>query len=585
MHSSHFIQDLTVVMLVAALVTLLFRRLRQPVVLGYLLAGFIIGPFSPPFAFVQDQEIIKTLASLGVILLMFSLGLHFHLKKLAEVGIPAFVTAFLEIVFMVWVGYELAIYFGASEMTALFLGGILAISSTTIILKAFEEIGLMHEKFAQLVFGILIVEDILAIALIAILSGIASTGTFQVQEIFSTLSRLGIFLTVVLVLGLICVPPMLRYIHRFKSDEMMLISLLGLCFGVSLLAMKLEYSEALGAFMIGAIVAQSKGIGSLEPLIAPLRDMFSAIFFVSIGMMINPAPLMLYWKMIVALSLIVIFGKVITCGVGAFITGSSIKTSIRVGMSLAQIGEFSFIIAGLGLQMNVTGTSLFPITVMVSAITTFVTPYLIQSSDRVTYVFMKWSPAWLKDSLQLYTLWLQKLFHQPNKSESIREVRQVLLQVLINQLLVSAIFIGANFVSEKLKISSSNTHAWYHHLDVLVWGLGLLLSMPLMVVSIRKLAKLGKVLADRVFLNSKFSSEKLKVVHGILANLFMFAGLFLIAFWLLILSSSMFDRLAVTINLGIIMIVFALMFWRAFENFYSKAHRVLRQTLMDENKI
>ncbi len=585
MHSSFFIQDITVVMLTAAAVTLLFRRLRQPVVLGYLLAGFIIGPHTPPFSFVHDEAVIQTLASLGVILLMFSLGLHFHLKKLVKVGIPAFVTAFLEIIFMVWVGYELATYFGASEVTALFLGGILAVSSTTIIIKAFEELGLMHEKFSQLVFGILIVEDILAIALIALLSSIALTGSFQVSDVLNTLSRLGIFLTVLLVLGLICIPPLLRYVHRFKSDEMMLILLLGLCFGISFLAIKLGYSEALGAFMIGAIVAQTKKIGLVDNLIAPLRDMFSAIFFVSIGMMIDPTHLLLHWKMVLALSAIVIFGKVLTCSFGTFITGSSIKTSIRTGMSLAQIGEFSFIIAALGLELKVTGNSLFPITVMVSAITTFTTPYLIRCSDGVSEKLLRWSPAWLKDSLQLYTIWLSKVFQQPNKTESLTEVRHVLLQVLVNQVLVTAIFIAADFGAEKIELRWLNRSSWFYNLDAIFWGLALLSSMPLIIASFKKLSKLGFALADRVFAHSRSTTDKSKIVHGVIANLFMFAGFLVIGLWILLLSSAMFDHLTVTMSMGVIILTFGIMFWRAFDKFYSKAHKALHQTLMDENKI
>jgi CPA2 family monovalent cation:H+ antiporter-2 len=241
-----FLQDLAVVVIVAGLVTILFHRLNQPVVLGYLLAGFIIGPNTPPFSFVQDQHIIELLAELGVVFLLFDLGLRFSLRKLSRVGTTAIIAAILEILLMLLIGYGIGLGFGWERMDSLFLGAILAISSTTIIVKALQDLGLSRERFAEIIFGILIVEDILAIAIIALLSGVAVSGSLQLTEVLKTLWQLGLFLVVVLVVGLIAVPRLLHYVSRFKSDEILLITALGLCFGVSLLALKLGYSVALG---------------------------------------------------------------------------------------------------------------------------------------------------------------------------------------------------------------------------------------------------------------------------------------------------------------------------------------------------
>ncbi len=304
---------------------------------------------------------------MGIILLMFSLGLEFSLGKLKRVGATAFIAAALEIVLMLGIGYQIGRWFGWSQMDSVFLGAMLSISSTTIIVKALAELGKSKERFAELIFGILIVEDILAIAIIALLSGIAMTGSLQIGEVVGTVSRLGIFLVVTLVLGLLFVPRLIGYVARFKSNEMLLITVLGLCFGFSLLAVKLHYSVALGAFIIGAVIAEAREVKKIEHLTEPVRDMFSAIFFVAIGMLIDPALLAQYWLPIAVITVVVVVGKVLTCSFGTFVAGNDTRTSLRVGMGLAQIGEFSFIIAALGLNLGVTSKFLYPIAVTVSA--------------------------------------------------------------------------------------------------------------------------------------------------------------------------------------------------------------------------
>ncbi len=581
MHSSLFIQDLTVVMLIAGAVTILFRRLCQPVILGYILAGVIIGPYSPPFSLIHNQEIIHTLAELGVILLLFSLGLHFNLQKLGRVGLAAFIAAFFEILFMVWIGDEIGNYLGWNDLNSLFLGGILAISSTTIIVKAFEELGLIEEKFSELVFGVLIVEDILAMALIALLSSIALTGSLQVREIFQTLGRLGIFLTLLLVLGLLLVPPLLRWIDRFKSKETMLVSVLALCFGVSLIAIQLGYSEALGAFIIGAIIAEVKGITKVESLILPIRDMFSAIFFVSVGMMINPVHLQAHWPLILLLCGVVIIGKVLTCSFGTLIAGYDLKTSFRVGMSLAQIGEFSFIIATLGLSLKVTNEALYPIAVMLSAITTFTTPYLIRYSDRIAEVFLRLSPARLVKLLRLYTIWLQKAFHQGSQDESRAEIKRALLQLAINLVLVAGIFIVANYAADRLGFYWPNRPSWLYDLNPLLWGLGMLVSLPLLTVSFSKFKKVGDHFTKRVFSLQTVSIEKLDLLRVIFSNIFLFAGILGVGLWILILSAAMFNNFSVLIFLVMLVLSLGFVFRRLFIKIYSKAHSALLDTLSD----
>ena len=409
MHAISFIQDLAVIMLVAGVVTVLFHRFKQPVVLGYIVAGFIIGPHTPPFGLIHDEETIKTLAELGVIFLMFCLGLEFSLRKLFKVGATAFIAAFLEIVLMIWIGYEIGRWFDWNTMDSLFLGAILAISSTTIIVKALNDLKMKNQRFAQLIFGVLIVEDILGIGIIALLSSIAVSGTVSSGEVFSTVGKLSLFMIVALVIGILLVPRLLAYVAKFESNEMLLITVLGLCFGFCLLVVKLEYSMVLGAFLIGAIMAESRQLLKIERLIEPVRDLFSAIFFVAIGLMLDPKILLQYAWPIAVITLAVVLGKMLSCGLGAFIAGNDGRTSLRVGMGLSQIGEFSFIIASLGMTLQVTSNFLYPVAVAVSVLTTLMTPYLIRAADPLSIKLAAVMPQRLGRVLGMYGEWLRSL--------------------------------------------------------------------------------------------------------------------------------------------------------------------------------
>jgi CPA2 family monovalent cation:H+ antiporter-2 len=496
MHSIDFIQDLAVIMLIAGLVTILFHRLKQPVVLGYILAGVIIGPHTPPFSLIRDEHTIRTLSELGVVFLLFALGLEFSLRKLARVGMTALVGAVTEIAVMLAIGYALGRWFGWSQMDSIFLGAILSISSTTIIVKALSELKLKNERFAQLIFGILIVEDILAIALIALLSALATTGRVDTPEVFATLGKLSLFMVVALVLGILIVPRLLAYVARFDSSEMLLITVLGLCFGFCLLVVKLDYSIALGAFVIGAVMAESRQLKLIEQLTEPLRDMFSAIFFVSIGLLLDPAVLVRYAGPIAFITACVVLGKVIACAAGSYIAGNDARTSMKVGMGLAQIGEFSFIIASLGLTLKVTSDFLYPIAVAVSAITTLLTPYLIRLSDPLTAQGGKLLPQRLLRWVARYPAWLARL-QRPGQAAELRSiVLKILLQVLINFALVAAVFIAGAYLvgqaSDVIMASATDPRLP----DALAWSSALLISLPFLIAAYRKLKALAMLLAE-----------------------------------------------------------------------------------------
>jgi len=573
-----FLQDLAVVMMVAGLVTVLFHRFKQPVVLGYIMAGVIIGPHTPPFPLIHEEETINTLAELGVILLMFSLGLEFSLRKLRQVGGTAFIAAFLEILLMVWVGYEIGRLFGWSTMDCIFLGAILSISSTTIIVKALGELGKTKERFAQLIFGILIIEDILAIAMIALLSGIAMTGSLNVGQVGTTIGKLAIFLVATLVVGLIAVPRLLGYVARFKSNEMLLVTVLGLCFGVSLLAVKLGYSVALGAFIIGAIVAEAREIHRIETLVEPVRDMFSAIFFVAIGLLIDPKMLGAYWLPILVITLAVVFGKVFTCAFGAFMGGNGSRTSLRVGMGLAQIGEFSFIIASLGLTLNVTSKFLYPIAVAVSAITTLLTPYLIKSADGLVNLFDRVAPRPLVNSLEIYTRWVGQLGDQQHRSMATTLTWRWSGQMALNAALIAAVFIAAAFVERHPPGWLKDLAPSQEGLKAVLWLTAVILSLPLFIATFRKLQALGLLIAETK-VTAAAAGERTVAIRAVVAQVVPIAGTVALGLFVLVLSSALLPTFKVLIVLLALVTLITWLLWHSFIKVYSKAQIALKETL------
>ncbi|MEJ0089024.1 MAG: cation:proton antiporter [Limisphaerales bacterium] len=577
MHGITFLQDLAVVMIVAGVVTIIFHRLKQPVVLGYILAGLIIGPYTPPYKLIHDEDTIKTLSEMGIILLMFSLGLEFSLGKLKRVGATAFIAAALEIVLMLGIGYQIGRWFGWSQMDSIFLGAMLSISSTTIIVKALAELGKSKERFAELIFGILIVEDILAIAIIALLSGIAMTGSLQIGEVVGTVSRLGIFLVVTLVLGLLFVPRLIGYVARFKSNEMLLITVLGLCFGFSLLAVKLHYSVALGAFIIGAVIAEAREVKKIEHLTEPVRDMFSAVFFVAIGMLIDPSLLAQYWVPIAVITVVVVVGKVLTCSFGTFVAGNDTRTSLRVGMGLAQIGEFSFIIAALGLNLGVTSKFLYPIAVTVSAITTLLTPYLIKSSDGLVNWFTRIAPSSIVNSLEVYTHWLGQKGGGEQKSMAAQFIRRWTLQMVLNMILMAGIFIGAVFLSRQQPAWFERVPANKMGINALLWFAAVFLSLPLIIATYRKMEALGMLLAD-MRVKRLSADAPVAQIKAVITTTVPLAGAVGLGLLIFALSTPLLPSVEILVVLLLILAGLTFLLWRSFVKVYSKAQVALHET-------
>ena len=372
------IQDLALMLIVAGVVTLIFKKLKQPLVLGYIVAGFLVSPHMPYTASVADMENIHLWADIGVMFLLFSLGLDFSFKKILKMGASPFISTMTIIFSMSILGVCVGHAFGWSKMDCVFLGGMLAMSSTTIIYKAFDDLGLRQQQFAGLVMSVLILEDILAIVMMVMLSAIASGNNPDGGQMLGSIVKIGFFLVLWLVVGIFAIPILLRSVRRLINSEVLLIVSLGLCCAMAVFSTKVGFSSAFGAFIMGSILAETIEAEKIEQLVEPVKNLFGAIFFVSVGMLVDPQILVSYAWPILALVVTILIGQALFGSFSFMLGGESLKSAMRCGFSMAQIGEFSFIIASLGLSLGVISDFLYPVVVAVSVITTFLTPYMIR---------------------------------------------------------------------------------------------------------------------------------------------------------------------------------------------------------------
>ncbi len=399
-------------MTVAGGVVLLVHWLRQPVILGYLLAGIIIGPYSPPFSLVQDIPTIELLAEIGIVLLMFSLGLEFSLSKLRSVGKVAVIGGALQIFIVFILGYIAGQLLGWNDSNSLILGSALSISSTALIIKVLEDQKRLNDKSSHIVFGILVFEDFAAVAMIAVFGGSGAGEGLDFSAVWSVLWKITLFLAATLTLGLIIVPRMMRYVLSMKRREVEVIVGLGVCFGLAIISKSLGLSVAAGAFVAGALVAEAKN-GDFAHTMAPIRDMFAAIFFVAIGMLFDISFLVDYWWVIILLTAVLIAGKVFAGTVATFLMGYDRRTALQTGMCLAQVGEFSLIIVRVGQDSGAASSFLYPIIVGVTILSTLCTPYLISNSARAGSFLDKVLPARLQQLLDKAEIAIQRFQSRP----------------------------------------------------------------------------------------------------------------------------------------------------------------------------
>jgi CPA2 family monovalent cation:H+ antiporter-2 len=483
-HLPHLITDLALILAVAGVTTLLFKKINQPVVLGYIIAGFLVGPHVSLLPTVADPEGIKVWSEIGVIFLLFSLGLEFSFRKLAKVGGSAFVTALVGISLMNGIGFLTGYLLGWKFMDRLFLGAILSISSTTIIMRAFDELGVRTKKFATLVFGVLIVQDLLAILLLVMLSTFSVTQQFAGSELIIQVFKLLFFLTLWFLAGIFFVPTFLKKANNLLNDETMLIVSIALCLVMVLLAIEVGFSAPLGAFIMGSILAETTHAERIEELLKSVKNLFAAVFFISVGMMLDPRVLTEHSIPIFIITVVIIVGMSVTFTLGALLSGQSLKHSTQAGMSLAQIGEFSFIIASLGASLNVTSTFLYPIAVAASTFTIFSTPFLIRASTPAYQSLEKLLPRRLVNSIHRYSSSSQQL-------SAYSEWRELLKGYLINSLVHAVLIGGLIFISRNFIVPFINDSVKNELLGkVVAVAITLLLMIPsIWALSIRRIKK------------------------------------------------------------------------------------------------
>ena len=571
MENAHTVlENLALVLCTAAVTSFLFQRLRLPVVFGYLVAGMIVGPYLP-IPIEADERVLQALSELGVILLMFSLGLEFRLNRVGQIAATSGLAALLETSTMMGLGYLAGYLLGFTVLESVFTGAIVAISSTTIIARAFDEFN-VQGKLREVVFGILIVEDLIAIIMIALLTAIATGAGLSAWSLTITVVRLISFLGGIIVIGVLVVPRFVRGIVKLERVDITLVGAIGLCFAAAFVAYKFGYSVALGAFICGSLVAESGEAGRIERLVHPVRDMFVAIFFVSVGYLIDPHLVVEHWGKILVLSSVVIVGKVIAVTAGAFITGAGLRTSIQTGMSLAQIGEFSFIIAAVGIAAGATRGFLYPVAVSVSAVTTLATPWLIRAAEPAAMWVDRKLPRPIQTSVALYASWVARMRSAPDEAGR-SKMRRMIRLILLDAVLLALVLIGAGAERGRFTTMFSAWTGASPRTSLIVVLLGaLVIATPLLFGIVRSARMLGFILAVRALPNAgRRKADFADAPRRALVTMLQIGTLLIVGVPIVAVTQPFIPRFPGFTLLAIMTVVLGLAFWKSALNLQEHA--------------
>lgn len=547
----------------AGIITLIFKKLKQPIVLGYILAGLLVGPNFHLFPTITDIKTIEIWAEIGVIFLLFNLGLEFSFKKLVKVGNTAAITGLFEVFMMLVTGFMTGQLLGWSKTDSLFLGGIIAISSTTIIFRAFDELGLKTQKFTRVVMGILVIEDLTAVLLMVLLSTLSLSQQFAGYELIQSSLKLFFFLTIWFLGGIFVFPTLLRRYRHLMNDESVLITSVALCFGMVFLVTQAGFSAALGAFIMGSILAETTHAEKIEHLLKPVKDLFGAVFFISVGMLINPGLLLDYAVPTAILVLIVILGKTTFVTLGAVISGQPLKKSLQSGMSLSQIGEFSFIIANLGLSLKVTSGFLYPIAVGVSVITTFATPYMMKASEPLYEWLDRHLPERWRLYLNRYSTSTETIAHTTQWNQILKSYAQT---VILNSVVVVGIILASSRqLADQLHERVPETFIT----NSVLFGITFLLVSPFLWALVFKRG--NRKAYSAIWLSRKYSRGPLLLLE--LSRVLI--AILLMAF---LLNSFFSTQIAFIVAGGIMILGFAI-FYQMLQRFYHKIEDRFLQNL------
>ncbi|WAC09477.1 cation:proton antiporter domain-containing protein [Dyadobacter pollutisoli] len=562
-HVPQLIIDLSLILSMAGIITLIFKKLKQPIVLGYILAGLLVGPNFHLFPTITDIKTIEIWAEIGVIFLLFNLGLEFSFKKLVKVGNTAAITGLFEVSMMLMTGFITGQLLGWSKTDSLFLGGIIAISSTTIIFRAFDELGIKTQKFTRVVLGILVIEDLTAVLLMVLLSTLSISQQFAGFELLQSILKLFFFLTLWFLGGIFVFPTLLRRYRKLMNDESVLITSVALCFGMVFFVTKAGFSAALGAFIMGSILAETTHAEKIEHLLKPVKDLFGAVFFISVGMLINPGLLLEYAVPTAILVLVVIIGKTTFVTLGAVISGQPLRKSLQSGMSLSQIGEFSFIIANLGLSLKVTSGFLYPIAVGVSVITTFATPYMMKASEPLYEWLDKRLPEKWRLYLNRYSTSTETIAQTTHWKEILQSYAQT---VVLNSVVVIGIILAASRqLAEQLHTRVPETFIT----NSVLFGITFLLISPFLWALIFK--RSNRKAYSFIWLSRKYSRGPLLLLE--LSRVLI--AILLMGF---LLNSFFATPTALSVGGGIMVLGFAI-FYQRLQQFYNRIEDRFLQNL------
>jgi monovalent cation:H+ antiporter-2, CPA2 family len=575
MQSVNLLRDLAMIMMVAGAAALVCHYTRLPKVVGYIAAGIFVGPHTPGWRLVSDQALISALADLGIVFLLFSLGLEFNLRRLRRVGAAAIVIGAVDFVVLTWCGYACGRILGWQPLPSLFLGAVISDSSTTVLAKLLAELGWSRSRFAALLFGATLVEDVLAIAMIAILTGLARGGV-DAGALMDQFGVLWVFLVVVILAGTLLVPRLVALVVRTDPEELLLLVVLALCFGISLLAAHLGFSVALGAFVIGAVTAESRVSRRIELLIAPLRLMFGAVFFVAIGLMVNPAEMLANAGLIVLLVAILLVAKACGCFLTATAMGSDGRDAFRIALGMAQVCEFALIIGALGQSLGVTPPGLLSTAVGVCVISTLLNPLLLRRSEALLGLASRCVPSPLRRALRFYTHWLGHATQHDHGGTVRRLVLRCVWIVMINLACISGVYMLAAYASRRGDVSSLFIiRHWPGGNAAVYWLLATLVSLPFFLATAMKLRALGMILAE---LSLPFWGRLASGPHlcRLVASGFYFVGLAGVLLFAFALSATFMVSWAVLWQHVAIVVVVLALGWQRLLRLYGRAQIALQ---------
>lgn len=576
-----FIQDFAVVLVFAFVIAALFSRIKQPVVLGYLAAGSLSGPYF--LKLVSDLDTIDIFAELGIILLMFSLGLEFNIKKLRKVGGVAVGVGTLEMLLMLGLGNAVGRMIGWSYTESIFLGGILAISSTAVIVKVLTDMKVLQKEYAPLILGILIIEDIGAAVLLTILGSVSMVGTHLLWDAFMAIIKIFIYFTVTLVFGLRFVPPLINRVKETSPQEVLLLTSLGLCFALAAFSGYLGFSVALGALMMGAIISESKHRREVVRITAPVKDVFASIFFISIGMLVDVSRLWDLAPVIVLLSAVAVLGKVTIISLGTYLAGYTGITALSAGLGMMPRGEFSFIIAKLGVDQGAVSQEFYLVTVAIALITTIITPASLNAAPRLTGFIGTKTPIQVKSFFKYLYTWIHAIGGQFKlDSEVASKFKKRTLEIGVNALIIIIIFLGITVIKSYVLIAVP-LPPWFK-LNVLAAVAGGILSLPSLYIIVRNIRKLIDL--SITIVSFRFRLLDVEIIRTTIGKVVYLTVIFIFSITLfpLIMAEVVGQGFIIGSSLLVFIGLSGYLFWKTISKFHNKLDIIIKETILSEEE-